>query len=503
VEVSAEGDSITDVPPDPAALVESLRAFGYSLPAAVADLVDNSVSARASTIEVEMHWAGEDSWIGVRDDGAGMGADELTNAMRLGSRSPREVRAAADLGRFGLGLKTAGFSQGRRVTVASHTAREPVAVRQWDLDFITECGAWSLLMDAPPARASLIESLGEVPAGTLVVIDRLDRATDAAARDDVPAQDRFLEEAEKVETHLGMIFHDFIQRGVNISVNGQRVNAWDPFLSRHHATQRLPAETHTFEGGTVRIQPFVLPFHTKLSMDEHRQAAGPGTWNAQQGFYIYRAGRLLVAGDYLGLGIAQEEHYKLCRIRVDIDNSMDLAWQIDVRKATARVPGPLRQHFLRIARRTRAQAREAYAFRGKVHARTPGRAVTHVWQRRVKRDREVRYTISRTHPLVKRVLDGEAPTRSSIVELLDLVEETLPIVSLMQDAGERPEELTARGPFDGRTDDVLERLKECHTVFVDSGVSAKDALDRLAGIEPFVQHPEVVATYAEREGLRL
>ena len=497
------GDAITDVPPDPAALVESLRAFGYSLPAAVADLVDNSVSAEASTIEVELHWAGEDSWIRVSDDGNGMGDDELTNAMRLGSRSPREVRASADLGRFGLGLKTAGFSQGRRLTVASHGVDESVGVRQWDLDFISERAAWSLLMDAPRERADLIELLDDAEAGTVIIIDKLDRATDAATRDDVPAQDLFLAEAESVETHLGMVFHDFIQRGLEIRVNGQPVEAWDPFMSNHPATQRLPVETHSFEGGTVRIQPFVLPFHTKLTPEEHRLAAGPRTWNAQQGFYIYRAGRLLVSGSYLGLGIAQEEHYKLCRIRVDIDNSMDLAWQIDVRKATARIPGLLRPHLLRIARRTRAQAREAYAFRGKARARAPGGVVTHVWQRHHKRDREVRYTISRTHPLVKRALEEAGAARPSVLELLDLIEETLPIVSLMQDAGERPEELTARGPYDGRTGELLDRLRESHELFVESGVSPREALVELARVEPFVQHPEVVASYAEQEGLNL
>lgn len=491
------------VAPDPAALVESLRAFGYSLPAAVADLVDNSVSAAASTVDVEIHWAGEDSWIGVLDDGTGMGEEELTNAMRLGSTSPREARAPDDLGRFGLGLKTAGFSQGRRLTVASKLQNQSRRARQWDLDFITEQGAWSLLTAAPPEHAKRVENLEEQTSGTLVVIDRLDRATDGSSRDDIPAQDRFLAESERVEKHLGMVFHDFIQRGLIIRVNGHETQPWDPFMARHSATQRLEQEVHSFGGGTVRVQPFVLPFHTKLTQEEFRRAAGPRTWNAQQGFYLYRAGRLLVAGDYLDLGIAQEEHYKLCRIRLDVDNSMDMAWQIDVRKATARVPGPLQQHLLRIARRTRAQAKEAYAFRGKARARLAGGAVTHVWQRRHKREQEVRYTISRKHPLVQRAVGEAGAAKRSILELLDLLEETLPIVAIMQDAGERPEELTARGPFDGRADEVMDRLGVCHSLFVESGVPPRDALVQLASIEPFTQHPEVVTTYAETEGLEL
>jgi hypothetical protein len=501
--VTPVAQMIEEVPPDPAALVESLRAFGYSLPAALADLVDNSLSAAANEIDVGIHWAGEDSWIEVMDNGHGMGSEEITNAMRLGSQSPLESREPEDLGRFGLGLKTAGFSQGRRLTVASKRQGGGESVRQWDLDYISKSGAWQLFMEAPPDRVNRITALEQHNAGTIVLVDRLDRATDGSSRDDVDAQDRFIAEAEKVEIHLGMVFHDFIRGGVTIRVNGNKVVAWDPFLARHRATQTLEPENLPFEDGIVRVQPYVLPFHTKLSQKEHREAAGPGTWNAQQGFYIYRAGRLLVAGDYLGLGIAQEEHYKLCRIRVDIDNSMDLAWQIDVRKATARVPGSLQPHFRRIARRTRTQAKEAYAFRGKARARTPGGEVTHVWQRRHKRDQEVRYVVSRKHPLVEAALNDAGSAKGSVRDLLVLLEETLPIVAIMQDAGERPEELTARAPFEGRDDELYERLRACHAVFTEAGVPPHDSLRKLSGIEPFTQSPELISAYAEQEGLTL
>jgi hypothetical protein len=282
-----------------------------------------------------------------------------------------------------------------------------------------------------------------------------------------------------------------------MEVNGNPVEPWDPFLSRHRSTQKLDEESHDLHGATVRVRPYVLPFHSKLSAEEFAKASGPKGWNAQQGFYIYRAGRLLVAGDYLGLGMAQEEHYKLCRIRIDIDNSMDLDWQIDVRKATAHVPGPLRQHLLRIARRTRAQAKEAYAFRGKTRARSQSRAIEHVWQRREKRDEEVRYVINRRHPLVEKAIADTAGSRSAVLALLELVEETLPIVAIMQDAGEHPEELTARTPFEGRESDVRVRLRACHEIFTSGGVPPREALDRLAAVEPFTSYPEIVAAFAE------
>lgn len=495
------GDEATkDVPPDPGALVESLRAFGYSLPAAIADLVDNSITAGSERIQVDLHWEGENSWISVLDDGHGMGDAALTNAMRLGSQSPRETRDPDDLGRFGLGMKTAGFSQGRSVTVASQRTGS-TQIRRWDLDFVTEERAWSLLMSAPDGYEELLRRLDALPSGTLVVVGKLDRAAEGADVDDDAAQDRFLARAADVERHLAAVFHVFIEKGLRIEVHGHPVAPWDPFLSGHKATQKLDEETHRFRGGTLRIRPFVLPFHTKLSADQFARASGSKGWNAQQGFYVYRAGRLLVAGDYLGLGIAQEEHYKLCRIRIDIDNSMDLDWQIDVRKATAHVPGPLRQHLLRVARRTRSQAKEAYSFRGKARARSQGGAIEHVWQRRHKRHEQVRYVINRKHPLVERAVEEAHAAKRSILSLLDLVEETLPLVAIMQDASEHPEELTARAPFEGRDGELKERLVACHRLFTSGGVPSREALDRLGVVEPFTNYPEIVAAYSEELGL--
>ncbi len=109
----------------------------------------------------------------------------------------------------------------------------------------------------------------------------------------------------------------------------------------------------------------MLPYFSKMSADDHRRASGPKGWNAHQGFFVYRGRRLLVPGDYLGLPFKQEEHYKLARIQVDLDSGLDIAWRIDVRKATAQIPLSLREDMRRIAQRTRRAAADAYRFRGK------------------------------------------------------------------------------------------------------------------------------------------
>src|SRR5207248_4395783 len=132
---------------------------------------------------------------------------------------------------------------------------------------------------------------------------------------------------------------------------------WDPFLTDHEATIQLPEES--FGTPQVRVRPYVLPHESKLSSEAHRKASGPKGWNAQQGFYVYRARRLIVPGSWLGL-FQQEEHYKLARIQLDIQNAVDESWSIDVRKATAAPPAVIRRALRQIAQRTRQIARHVY-----------------------------------------------------------------------------------------------------------------------------------------------
>jgi Histidine kinase-, DNA gyrase B-, and HSP90-like ATPase len=476
-----------------------MRAFGYRLPAAIADLIDNSITAEAANVWIEFHWAGRESWIAIRDDGCGMDAMTLTNAMRLGSRSPVEQRDAKDLGRFGLGLKTAGLSQSRALTVASRERGGEVQVRRWDLDFVTRTGTWSLLLDAADGSSKALTPLREMESGTVVLLDRLDRI--GADAEDEPVRDRFFEEVQGVEEHLGMVFHRFLGKGgVTIHVNGNRVDAWDPFLANHVATQRLAPEELRLDGMSIHVQPWVLPYFSKMSAGDHRRASGTEGWNAHQGFFVYRSRRLLVPGDYLGLPFKQEEHYKLARIQVDLDNALDLAWHIDVRKATAQIPLSLREDMRRIAQRTRRAAADAYRFRGKKMARRAPTAGDFVWRRQELRDGEIRYLVNREHPLVQSAMDELGGENVLLEKVLRLVEESIPVTAITMDASENPDHSHLRVPFHGRTQEVLQLLDKLHHELVAGGAAPDAALEVLARIEPFDSHPDVVAVYAEGIG---
>ena len=360
------------VAPRADALMESLRATGYSLPDAVSDLIDNSITAGARDIRLHFQWAGADSWVSILDDGCGMSEPALIDAMRIGSRSPREVREPSDLGRYGLGLKTASISQARSLTVATRIAgRTGTSVKRWDLDHLASAGDWQLLNVPIEAVLHGVDPLSQSGHGTLVVWENLDRLVGDAGSDDARAQRQFLESLRAVEEHIAMVFHRFMvrPRPISIRLNGQAIKPWDPFLADDVATQRLPTESLGEPGDGVTVTPFVLPHHTRLSVEKHRAAAGPAGWNAQQGFYVYRNRRLLLAGDWLDLGFQKKEHYKLARLQIDLPNSHDHEWDIDVRKSRARPPLRYKDDLRWIAQAARRRAVSVYRHRGKTIAR--------------------------------------------------------------------------------------------------------------------------------------
>ncbi|MEJ7803872.1 MAG: ATP-binding protein, partial [Candidatus Limnocylindria bacterium] len=299
--------------------------------------------------------------------------------------------------------------------------------------------------------------------------------------------------------HLSMVFHRFLtEDGLVIAVDEVRIEPWDPFLTRvptHVAL--LPSERLALGAGEVLVQPFVLPHFSRLTAAQHNAASGPRGWNHQQGFYVYRGRRLLVAGDWLGLGMQQEEHYKLARIRIDLDNAMDQAWQIDVRKSTARIPRQLTQELRRIADATRRRAAQAYRYRGKRLAGVRGAEAAFVWGVHL-RDGSISYRIDRKHPVVRAALQSTEDAAAAVERLLRMVEETVPIGSIVMDARERPD--ATHGPFDGRETEVRLMLRETFEAMINHGGAPADALAMLATREPFSDFPELVAALQEDIG---
>jgi hypothetical protein len=479
-------------PPRAASMVEALRGLGYTAATALADIIDNSISAGARNVDLRFHWEGQNSFVSVLDDGVGMNDRQLDAAMRLGDKSPLDARAEHDLGRFGLGLKTASFSQCRRLTVASRRDGQTGCLR-WDLDVLARSldDGWHLLEGPAPGSEHLLAPLLGARSGTIVIWEVLDRIVTAGSTE----QD-FLDLVDDVERHLAMVFHRFLaEQGspLRITINGRAVAAWDPFLRNNPATWSSPAQSIA---GGVEVQCHVLPHKDHLTAQQEASAAGPHGWTAQQGFYVYRNRRLLLAASWLGLGQGRswtkEEAHRLARLRLDIPNSADADWKIDIRKSTASPPVGLRTHLTRLAEETRARARRVFAHRGQPTPASGGPPVVQAW-RTDHLASGVRYRIDQSHPAVRAVLEDAGALAGPIKAMLRVIEETVPVQRIWLDTAESKE--TPRTNFAGEPPDEVRKVLEVmyRNMVVRKGASPERARQMLLGMEPFNNFPGLVA----------
>jgi hypothetical protein len=355
------------VTPSAARLTESLRDIGYDFPSAVADIVDNSIMAGAARVEILIEFDGADSSIVVADDGGGMTANGLIEALRYGTR---RAYCRGDLGRYGLGLKTASLSQCRSLTVVSRSVRlaTRMAVRTLDLDLIAEWDEWLIVEPArDPAVAWARDWLSDGP-GTVVIWRKLDRVLPERRPDGGWARRRLEAMAAKTVEHLGIVFHRFLEgtcdRDLVITVNGEKVLPWNPFAPGEPACNELALQR--FEvvvgdvGGTVNLRRFVLPSRDNFSSPvQFERLSGPLNWNRQQGIYTYRADRLVQWGGWNGIrGI--DEHTKLARAALDFDTDLDSVFNINVAKMRVTIPPQLRQMLVRPINELCGHADDAY-----------------------------------------------------------------------------------------------------------------------------------------------
>ena len=484
-------------PPKASAMIEALRGLGYSTATALADVIDNSIGARADTVDILFYWDGAKSNIRVLDNGAGMDEGELNLAMRLGEKNPLDKRESHDLGRFGLGLKTASFSQCRRLSVASKKEFLPTSCLHWDLDVLAAStgDGWYLVEGAAPESEDLLNPLIPKTHGTLVLWEKLDRIITYGFRE----QD-FLNLIDKVEQHLAMVFHRFLAGTapkLSLNINGKKVEPWDPFLLGHTATWSSPIQKIPGEGGTAIVQCHVLPHKDRLTTKESEKIAGPNGWTSQQGFYVYHNQRLLVAGSWLGLGRGRswtkEEAHRLARIRLDLPNTADADWKIDIRKSNARPPVSIRERLTLLAEDARERARRVFAHRGQPTRAANGAPITQAWRSEHFKE-GVRYRIDLDHPAVATVLEKAAGLTTEVQAMLRILEETIPVQRIWLDTTEAKE--IPRTSFAGEPPaEILSVLTVVYKNMVyRKNMSPELARQQLLRTEPFHSFPELVAS---------
>jgi hypothetical protein len=350
-------------------LIRSLRDIGYEFSDAVADIIDNSIEAHATVINITFRFEGENSYIIIADNGVGMTAKGIQEGLRFGSN--RSYDDLDDLGRYGLGLKTASLSQCERLTVSARRGEERALINSycWDLNHIEKTNRWEVLkINADNVKEEVLHHLQDTT-GTVVTWERLGRLLGYKYPSGEHARKQAAQMTDALKLHLGMVFHRFLSgeiRGKRIAIyiNEQKVMPWDPYSRGEKNTQKLDQFIIplSFEDDlyNVIVQPYILPPQSLFSSTKaHLLASGPEKWNKQQGFYIYRSNRLIQTGGWSGLRTS-DEHTKLVRIAVFIPSQLDELFQVNVAKKHLKLPRDLRASLLKEIQPIIQRAQEVY-----------------------------------------------------------------------------------------------------------------------------------------------
>lgn len=414
----------TEMIPNSYLLMSSLRSVGYSPESAIADIIDNSISACSTEIRLNFIWDEEQSRILVIDNGEGMSREKLIESMRIGSADPAKARGGFDLGRFGMGMKTAAFSLGKKLTVVTKT-NNTLSDACWDLDYIANAdGKWNLITDDIDSKSvqQSIDILSTVQKGTVVTIEKLDSLVDTT--DISKAKSHFYKVLETIENHIQLVFHRFIEEdNLSIIMHDHKVKAWNPFVLSNNATQELAEEKCYHNSSCIVIQPYVLPHKSKFRNEsDYEAAAGKKGWNAHQGIYVYRNRRLLAYGTWFGI-LKKEAPFNLARIRLDIDSSCDFDWKIDIKKSKATPPLYIRDILEQAVMLCTQSSANVYNSRGSYSKGPSVPNLSYVWEQRKNSIGKYSFYINKKHPLfmkIKNALnDQQIETFNAYIALIE------------------------------------------------------------------------------------
>ena len=424
------------VRPNISNFIKSLRDIGYSFEIAVADIIDNSISATAKNIDIIIKPEPE-LVFELFDDGIGMNEKELIEAMRLATKNPDNKREKSDLGRFGLGLKTASFSQCKLLTVLSKKD-EIINARQWDLEYISNEDEWKLIIPKKNClkKFNQYEKLINCDSGTLVVWEQIDRYD----------KKLFSKKISELIDHISLVFHRFLEakpgmQKLDIKINNISVEPFDPFNKNHPATQQIPDEIIYQFGEQVVIQPYILPHHSKIERTEYDYYATKEGYIKSQGFYLYRENRLLIYGTWWGLHRVTDAH-KLVRIKVDITSDQDKYWGIDIKKSKAYPTSEMKTELKRIINKITVKGSRPYSGRGK---KILDKTTTKFWNL-IADNGKIRFVLNQEHPVLKRLYDElDAEQLMLFDKYLKCIQSYIPVEAIQAQLQERPHDVDQKG----------------------------------------------------------
>lgn len=412
-------------------LLVALRSVGYTNETAIADILDNSISGAATEIELYFDW--DNRRIIIADNGFGMDYQELMDAMEIGSADPNEMRPSEDLGRFGLGMKTASFSMAKKLLVISKK-NSTISNAEWNLNTVASEDKWEISEYDESEISMILESIDTYTQynnwkqGTLIIISELDRLIDETNIE--KSKKNFYKMIRNIKSHIAITFHRFMEEdALKISVNGNKLEAWNPFWIKSPATMELARE-ELFDGkNEVVVEPYILPHKSKYnSEEEFKEAAGVKDWRGHQGFYVYRNRRLLVYGTWFGK-FKKEPAYNLARIKLDMSADSDFEWDIDIKKSKATLPVAIEEQITQIAYLAIEKSVAVYNSRGVYNRKNTSNntSLKYVWEQRKNISGNYMFYLNKKHPMLLKILSGmDENAQKELKTYLSLVESYSP-----------------------------------------------------------------------------
>lgn len=470
-------------------LIESMRSLGYSFESAIADIVDNSVSADADKIDIKIS-LGNNPYIIIFDNGTGMDNKELEEAMRYGSKNPLDERDASDLGRFGLGLKSASLSQCRKLVVISKKEGK-LSCYSWDLDYIVEQGSWSMIgyteeeLDIFPQ----IELFEDVESGTYVLLEQFDRIKKSTNNLHKTLNNKI----NTMINHLALVFHRFIEKKILMTVNNNKIEGKDPFLKSNRATQVKRSQNVNINGVNIVVKPYILPHLNKLTLKDIEKVGSKESLRTEQGFYIYRNQRLIIWGTWFRLE-RKDELSKLARVMVDIPSELDYMWNIDIKKSSANLPDIIKSSLYNCVIDSVLGSEAVHSFRGR---RSTYSNINHIWERIEVRDNCFEYRVNRDIPQLK-VLEESLNSKQLkyLNEMLNQLEDNFPISNLYIDVakGKVSEQIVED---EEKVDELYTQVREQVEYAKESGMDYKVIAKAFINTEPYCKYEEVANNIRE------
>ncbi len=444
-----------DMSPEPRSHIKTLMRIGYDFNSAIADIIDNSITAKAKKINIICPPEIDNPFLSIVDNGIGMEPEELIQNMRIGCKDPNQKREAGDLGRFGSGMKTASFSHSRRLTVISHKKGKKLAAACWDIDEIEEKNAWCLrelnekdIKDLDHLDKDLIKGVG-----TQLIWEKIKKFEETDHNNSKNSIETSMVDLNK---YIALHFHKFLQgpNKINIYVQQLKIDPVDPFLTTKKGYQEGPSDETFVRGGKLQIKSHTLPHHSNLTQSEIDNIGGMEEIYKGQGLYIYRENRLIIAGGWMGLSRTYQLG-KLARIEINIPSGLDDEWSTDVKKSSLQLPQKIKNRLKNLIQQPIKKSKRTYNFRGKKEE------ANEYWKIIETRDKNIIYQIDTgNNELIKIAKATPKKNTSSLKEYLKNLAKNLPINHIHSKVSSDPKSIKQKDAIFEFSQEQLEEIKE-------------------------------------------